>query len=43
MCKYYKYAGFGDAVRIPVKELRKMGGKLHRVSRKDISDQDRYA
>jgi hypothetical protein len=36
MCKYYKYAGFGDAIRIPVKELRKMGGKRKRVNRHDI-------
>jgi hypothetical protein len=36
MCKYFKYAGFGDAVRIPPKELRKMGGKTRRVSRHDI-------
>jgi len=36
MCKYHKFAGFGDAIRIPVKELRKMGGKRHRVNRHDI-------
>lgn len=38
MCKYWKFAGFGDSERIPVRELRRMGGKRKRVSRNDIPE-----
>lgn len=38
LCKMHKHAGHGDAERIPPRELRRMGGKRKRVSRKDISE-----
>lgn len=37
MCKYWKFAGFGDAVRVPPRVLRQLGGRTRRVSRHDVS------
>ena len=34
-CKYWKFAGYGDAVRTPPRELRRMGGRVKRVRRRD--------
>lgn len=35
MCKHHKYAGHGDAVRMPWAALRQIG-KKRRVSRHDV-------
>ena len=40
MCKPWKFAGHGDSLRIPPQELRRMGGKRRRVSRKDVTAED---
>lgn len=37
MCKYYKFAGYGDATRMPWSAVRKMG-KKRRLSRHDVSE-----
>jgi hypothetical protein len=37
MCKYYKDRAFGDPMRIPAPVLRRMGGRMKRVTRNSIS------
>jgi len=39
MCKYWKDRSYGDATRIRPSHLRRMGGKVKRVSRKSVPDE----
>jgi hypothetical protein len=40
LCKPWKHAGQGDAVRIPPSVLRATGGRTRRITRRSIPRED---